>query len=249
MELKGKSVLITGGARIGEAVALSLAERGANVAMTYRSSKRSVDSTVRKLQGLGVDGVSIPADLGLGTGVRKAVSAVIRNFGRLDILVNMVSIYKKVRLGNLNQKSRVGEWEGKMESEVRTAYQLSLEAARAMRGKDGGRIILFSDWVAASGRPRYRDYLPYYVAKSAMVGLCESLALELAPRILVNALAPGPILPPDKLSAREKREVSRATPLGRWGGAKEIAKAVCFLVETDFVTGECIRVDGGRHLY
>ncbi|MGI8783853.1 MAG: SDR family oxidoreductase, partial [Acidobacteriota bacterium] len=89
---------------------------------------------------------------------------------------------------------------------------------------------------------------PYYVAKMSVLGLTEALALELAPEILVNAIAPGPILPPPDLSKEEYDEVARATPLGRWGGPEEIARTAVFLLETDFVTGECIRVDGGRHL-
>ncbi|HSG05654.1 MAG TPA: SDR family oxidoreductase, partial [Nitrospiria bacterium] len=160
------------------------------------------------------------------------------------ILVNMVSVYEEIRIGKISRKS----WESYMESELRTASRLALGASKRMKRRKDGRIILFSDWVAASGRPRYRNFLPYYVAKAAIVGLVESLALELAPGILVNAVAPGPILPPKKISPEEKRSVSRATPLARWGGAAEVAKAVLFLVETDFVTGECIRVDGGRHL-
>jgi NAD(P)-dependent dehydrogenase (short-subunit alcohol dehydrogenase family) len=103
--------------------------------------------------------------------------------------------------------------------------------------------------VAASGRPRYTGYLPYYVAKAGVIGLTQVLALELAgDRILVNAVAPGPILAPPGTSDEEIEAVERATPLGRWGGAEEIARAVRFLVETDFVTGEVVRVDGGRHV-
>jgi NAD(P)-dependent dehydrogenase (short-subunit alcohol dehydrogenase family) len=82
-----------------------------------------------------------------------------------------------------------------------------------------------------------------------IIGLTEALALELAPEILVNTIAPGPILAPPGLSEKESQEVQRNTPLKRWGGSIEIAKAVLFLIETDFITGECIRVDGGRHLY
>ena len=103
--------------------------------------------------------------------------------------------------------------------------------------------------MVASGRPRYRGFLTYYTAKKAVIGLTEALALELAPEVLVNAIAPGPIVAPPEMSGEEAAEVEKATPLGRWGGAAEIAKAVLFLVETDFVTGECIRVDGGRHLH
>jgi NAD(P)-dependent dehydrogenase (short-subunit alcohol dehydrogenase family) len=103
--------------------------------------------------------------------------------------------------------------------------------------------------VAASGRPRYPGYLAYYVAKRGVIGLTEALALELAPdHILVNAIAPGPILAPPGLSEEESRAVETATPLGRWGGEAEIVTAVMFLLESGFTTGETIRVDGGRHI-
>ena len=103
--------------------------------------------------------------------------------------------------------------------------------------------------VAASGRPRYKGFVPYYVAKRGVIGLTEAMALELAhEHILVNAIAPGPILAPPGTSAEESAAVEAATPLGRWGGEQEIVRAVAFLVDSDFVTGETIRVDGGRHI-
>ena len=118
-----------------------------------------------------------------------------------------------------------------------------------MRAQGGGRIINFSDWIAKSGRPRYPGYLPYYVAKAGVIALTEALALELAAdNILVNAIAPGPILAPPGTTDEESRAVEEATPLGRWGGEIEIAKAVLALLDSDFITGETIRVDGGRHL-
>jgi NAD(P)-dependent dehydrogenase (short-subunit alcohol dehydrogenase family) len=118
-----------------------------------------------------------------------------------------------------------------------------------MRRLRGGRIINVSDWVARSGRPRYTGYLPYYVAKGAVIALTEALALELAPdQILVNAIAPGPIVAPEETSDEMFAAVERATPLGRWGGEVEIAKVVLALVDSDFMTGETIRVDGGRHV-
>ena len=126
---------------------------------------------------------------------------------------------------------------------------MSREGVPHLKRSGGGRIINFADWVVASGRPRYAGYLPYYVAKAGVKALTEALALELASdQILVNAIAPGPILPPPDMSAEESASVVQSTPLGRWGGAAEIAKAVMFLVQSDFVTGETIRVDGGRHI-
>ncbi len=118
-----------------------------------------------------------------------------------------------------------------------------------MRRQGGGRIVNCADWVAASGRPRYPGYLSYYVAKAGVIALSEALALELAhDQILVNTVAPGPILAPPGTSAATYDAVVEATPLGRWGGEEEIAKAVLFLIDSDFVTGETIRVDGGRHV-
>jgi NAD(P)-dependent dehydrogenase (short-subunit alcohol dehydrogenase family) len=241
---EGKAALITGGARIGQAVAIALARRGADVAMTFRSSKSSAEETAKKVQALGVRGVTVRADLTKAADLAAAVKRVAATFGRLDILVNLASIYERAALASLDanvlEKNRAANLE--------SAYLLSLQCAPWMKRRGQGRIIHFSDWIAASGRPRYKAYLPYYVSKAGVIGLTQALALELAPEILVNAVAPGPILPPPDLSARESRAVKRATPLGRWGGPEEIAKAVVFLIETDFVTGECIRVDGGRHL-
>ena len=119
--------------------------------------------------------------------------------------------------------------------------------ARARTSNDELHVNV-SDWLPVSGRPLYPGYTPYYASKAAVAALTESLALELAPDVLVNAVAPGPILAPPGLTPEEDAAVLRATPLGRWGGAEEIAKAVLFLIETDFITGESIRVDGGRHL-
>ena len=118
-----------------------------------------------------------------------------------------------------------------------------------MRRLRGGRIINIGDWLARSGRPRYEGYLTYYVAKGGVTALTEALALELAKdQILVNTIAPGPIIAPEETSEDTFEAVERATPLGRWGGEIEVAKIVLALADSDFVTGETIRVDGGRHL-
>ena len=139
---------------------------------------------------------------------------------------------------------------GRLHVDLRGTYLCAKAAVPHMRRAGGGRIINFSDWVAASGRPRYPGYVPYYVAKAGVKALTEALALELAKdQILVNAIAPGPVLAPDDLSSEQSKAVEAATPLGRWGGADEVAKTVLALVDSDFITGETIRVDGGRHIY
>jgi NAD(P)-dependent dehydrogenase (short-subunit alcohol dehydrogenase family) len=157
----------------------------------------------------------------------------------------MASVYREKALDELTLE----DWEAQMSVDLRAAWLCSHAAIPHKRKGGGGRIINFSDWVARSGRPRYRGYLPYYVAKAGVIALTEALALELASdQILVNAIAPGPILAPPGTSATEAAAVEQATPLGRWGGEIEIAKTVVALVESDFITGETIRVDGGRHV-
>ena len=140
-------------------------------------------------------------------------------------------------------------WDAVIDVDLKAAFLCSRAAVPHLRSAGGGRIVNFSDWIAASGRPRYQGYLPYYVAKRGIMGLTEALALELASDgILVNAIAPGPILAPPGTSDEEYAAVEKATPLGRWGGDEEIARAVVFLLETEFTTGETVRVDGGRHV-
>jgi NAD(P)-dependent dehydrogenase (short-subunit alcohol dehydrogenase family) len=139
-------------------------------------------------------------------------------------------------------------WDSTLNIDLRAAFLCAKAAVPFMRRAGAGRIVNFSDWVAASGRPRYKDFLAYYVAKRGILGLTEGLALELAPDILVNAIAPGPILAPEGATEEELKTVAAATPVGRWGGENEIVKAVLFLIESDFVTGETLRVDGGRHI-
>jgi len=161
------------------------------------------------------------------------------------VLVNMASVYHEKSVDALT----VQDWDTQLQVDLRAAWLCSQAAIPHMRRQGGGRIVNFSDWVARSGRPRYPGYLPYYVAKAGVIALTEGLALELAAdQILVNAIAPGPILAPPGTSAEESSAVERATPLGRWGGEIEIAKVVLALVDSDFMTGETVRVDGGRHV-
>jgi NAD(P)-dependent dehydrogenase (short-subunit alcohol dehydrogenase family) len=187
----------------------------------------------------------LQADLSEPDAAERLVDATVAGLGRLDILVNMASLYRPRPLDELT----VDDWDDQMAIDLRAAWLCARAAVPHMRRVRGGRIVSLSDWVARSGRPRYAGYLTYYVAKAGVIALTEALALELAPdQILVNAIAPGPIVAPEDLSDVEFAQVERATPLGRWGGEIEIAKAILALVESDFITGETIRVDGGRHL-
>jgi len=245
VDLTDKAALITGGRRIGAVVAIELARKGAHVAVVYRASRKEAEETAGTLRSMGRRALVIQADLQQPEGCSRVVEAAVTEFGRLDILVNMASMYREKALDDLTLE----DWDAQMAVDLRAAWLCSHAAIPHMRRGRGGRIVNFSDWVARSGRPRYRGYLPYYVAKAGVIALTEALALELASdQILVNAIAPGPIVAPPGTSAGDAAAVEQATPLGRWGGEIEIAKTVIALVESDFITGETIRVDGGRHV-
>ena len=245
MDLTGKVALITGGKRIGAVVATTLATAGADVAMVYNRSRAQADATVTAVHALGRRAMSVQADVSSEHDCALAVDATVAELGRLDILINMASLYGSKPFGQLT----AADWDTQMSVDLRATFLFSRAAAIVMKRVGGGRIINFADWVVASGRPRYPGFLTYYVAKAGVKALTEALALELAAdQILVNAIAPGPILAPPDMSEKESASVVQNTPLGRWGGEAEIAKAVMFLVQSEFVTGETIRVDGGRHV-
>jgi NAD(P)-dependent dehydrogenase (short-subunit alcohol dehydrogenase family) len=245
MELSGRASLITGGKRIGAVVATELARKGSDVALVYRASRAVAEETAREVEALGRRALVIEADLAQPNECDRAVEEAAEAFGRIDVLVNMASIYRSRPFDDVTLQ----EWDAQMAVDLRSAWLCARAVVPHMRRLRGGRIINFSDWIARSGRPRYPGFLTYYVAKAGVVALTEALALELAAdQILVNAVAPGPIVAPEGTTDEEFVMVERATPLGRWGGEIEIAKTVLALVESDFITGETIRVDGGRHV-
>ena len=245
MQLLDTVALIVGGKRIGAVVAVELARRGADVALSYHRSKAEADRAAAAVSAQSRRATVRAADVSNPADCEALVESTVAELGRLDVLVNMASVYVRRPFDDLTAR----DWDDSLAVDLRAAFLCSRAAVPHMRKVGGGRIINFSDWLARSGRPRYPGFLPYYVAKVGVIGLTEALALELAPdRILVNAIAPGPIVPPPDATEEELRAVERATPLGAWGGELQIARAVLALVESDYVTGETIRVDGGRHI-
>jgi NAD(P)-dependent dehydrogenase (short-subunit alcohol dehydrogenase family) len=244
-DLTGKGVLITGGKRIGAAIAQALAGRGMQIALSFNRSRAEAESVAATVQAAGGRAFVYQSDLSKAPDARTLVDRAAADMGRLDVLINMASVYSSVAFDEIDEHV----WDSVVNVDLRAAYLCSRAAVPHMRAKQGGRIINFTDWVARSGRPRYKGFLPYYVAKHAVVGLTEALALELAEdHILVNAIAPGPILAPPETTDDEYQAVEAATPLGRWGGEREIVAAVIFILESGFMTGETVRIDGGRHL-
>jgi NAD(P)-dependent dehydrogenase (short-subunit alcohol dehydrogenase family) len=245
MNLENRVVIITGGKRIGRVVAQELAARGADIVLSYRGSKPEADETVRDVQARGRRAIATAADVSKASDCEALVASARDAFGRIDALVNMASVYGSTPFDELTEAA----WDRDLNINLKSAFLCARAAIPVMRATGGGRIINFADWLARSGRPNYRGFVSYYVAKAGIIALTESMALELATdQILVNAIAPGPILAPPDMDPEEVALVAKATPVGRWGGEIEIAKAVLTLIETDFITGETIRVDGGRHV-
>jgi NAD(P)-dependent dehydrogenase (short-subunit alcohol dehydrogenase family) len=245
MQLDGRVALVTGSRRIGAVVAAELAKAGADVAIVYRRSQAEADAAAGAVRASGRRALVLQADLRDPDAGTRVVEETAAGLGRLDVLVCLASVYRAVPFDELT----VEDWDEQLDTDLRASFLCARAAVPHMRRAGGGHIVNVADWTAASRRPRYRGYLPYYVAKAGVVALTEALALELAAdRILVNAVAPGPIVAPEGASDSERAAVERATPLGRWGGEAELAPLVLALVTTRIVTRESGRVDGGRHL-
>jgi 3-oxoacyl-[acyl-carrier protein] reductase/pteridine reductase len=242
VEIKGKTALITGGAhRVGKAIALTLAQAGANVVINYYSSDAAARETVREAQAVGVGALAVQADVGNLEQVRALVAAAGDQFGAVDILVNSASIWKKTPM----PMGDFVDWHRVLGVLVDGSMYLADAVAPAMLEREEGTIINIVDlsaWKPFSG------YIAHSVGKAALLALTRQLAVELAPAVSVNAVAPGPVLPPPDYSEDEISRVARRTLKGRWGVAQDVADAVRFLVEADYITGDVIVVDGGERL-
>jgi NAD(P)-dependent dehydrogenase (short-subunit alcohol dehydrogenase family) len=245
MDLHGKVALLTGVRRIGGVVAEWLAREGCDVALVYNRSTAEAEATASRVTAGGRRAMTLQANLADPIACQRVVDDTLRQLGRIDVFVAMAGLYTSTPF----EKLSLDVWNRHMDVELRSAFLCAHAAVPSMKANGGGRIILFSDWLPTSGRPRYSGFLTYYVAKAGLKALAEAMSLELAEHnITVNAIAPGPILAPPETTQKEHEAVAENTPLGRWGGEGEIAKAVLFLCDSDFVTGETIRVDGGRHI-
>jgi pteridine reductase len=247
MKLAGKTAVITGGRRIGAALAPLLAERGMNVALAYHSRRDVADATATACQRHGVRTLAVAADLRDPQQAQHLIDETVQTLGAVDVLINLVSTYQQTSLETLTPASFLEQFD----SSFSACCWAALAAARQMQQQpvvDGlqGKIIHFTDW--AVDRP-YRGYLPYLVAKGALATFTRTLAVELAPTITVNAIAPGTVEPPPHLTAEQREEIRQAAALQRIGSPDDVNRAVLYVLEgTDFVTGEVYRVDGGRFL-
>lgn len=248
MNLSGKNIIITGAKRIGQTVAIELAERGANLAIIYRSSESELEELMNELAPFKIRTISIQADLSNEKDIKNVVQKTSDEFGQIHGLVHMAAPYPRSPLGRVT----MDQFDNTFRAIAASAILLGQEVGLKMRenkslGNDiRGKIVFFSDWSVL--RHPFPDYVVYNAAKAAIDSITKSLAIELAPSVTVNAIAPGPILKPPDLSDSDNKKVLAQTPLGRWGGGEEIAKAVLYLLDSDFVTGVVLPVDGGRSI-
>jgi len=243
--LEGRVALVTGAARrVGAAVARRLHSAGANLAIHYRGSRAEAAKLASALNEARVSSAAdIHADL-LAPGACEAlVAGVLERFGRLDILVNNASTFYATQIGAIEPR----HWEELVGSNLRAPLFLSQAAAPHLK-RARGAIVNIVDIHA--DRP-LKKFAVYSVAKAGLAALTRSLAIELAPEVRVNGVAPGAILWPESghFDNPERQRIVATTPLGRIGDPEDIAQAVHFLASAPFVTGQIIAVDGGRSIY
>ena len=240
MELAGKTAIVTGGAiRVGKGITLELARAGANVVVNYNSSADAANQTVAEAEALGVQAMAVQASVSDYEQVTAMVDAVVERFGRIDVLVNNASTF----LPDPLPTDDLSTWHKSIDTLVHGPFYCANRVAPVMLGGDGGVIIGIGDLTAYEPWPAFAGHA---VGKGAILSLTRQLALELAPKIRANAVIPGPALRPHNYDDATYQRVADDTLLGRWGTPAEMAHAVRFLIEADYITGETIIVDGGQ---
>lgn len=233
-----KVALVTGAARrVGQALAVTLAHRGYDLAVHHHGTE--AEATLAACRDAGVSAAAFRADLTEPETPAALVRRVVEHFGRLDVVVNSAAIMVRTPVGEITAAA----WDAVLDLNLRAPFLIAQEAARHL--PEGGVIVNIADLAAFEIWPAY---LPHGASKAALVHLTRGLARVLAPRVRVNAVAPGTVLLPDGWDARSADHLTETTPLRRWGSPQDVAQAMLYLIDATYVTGETIVVDGGRHL-
>lgn len=224
---------------MGKAITLALARAGANVVINYNTSSKAADQTVAQAKELGVDALAVQADVSKLDQVEAMVAATKDRFGGVDILVNNASLWQDTPFPMPN----LDDWHKVTDILIHGAMYCANTVAPLMLEKGEGAIVNIID---LSAYEPWRDFTAHSVGKSALLAITRQLALELAPAVRVNAIAPGPVLPPPDYSEEKQAKTAAKTLLNRWGRPEDIADAVMFFISADYVTGEDLAVDGGQ---
>jgi NAD(P)-dependent dehydrogenase (short-subunit alcohol dehydrogenase family) len=240
MDPNGKTAIVTGGAhRVGKAITLGLAQAGANVVINYHASSDAAEATAEEVRALGVEALPFQADVADRQQVQTMVAATRERFDSIDILVNSASRFEKTPFPT----DDVSGWHRVTEILINGSFYCANAVAPLMLERGEGTIINIVDQGAFQP---WADFTAHVVGKTGLLALTRQLALELAPAVRVNAVAPGPVLPPPGYSQEKLDRIAQGTLLKRWGSAEDVAQAVLFLIEADYVTGDVIIVDGGE---
>ena len=239
MDLEGRRALVTGaGRRLGRAIAVGLARRGVHVAIHHLVSESGARAAAAEAEGLGVAAELLRADLAVAEEAEALAARARDALGGLDVVVNSAAILERCPVSEVGPAA----WDRTMDLNVRAPFFVSKGAAAAF-GDAGGAIVNIADVAAFE---RWREYPVHCVSKAAVVALTEMLAKALAPSVRVNAVAPGPVELPDERGDAATRHLLETTPLRRLGRPDDVVSAVLFLIESDFITGATVVVDGGR---
>ena len=244
MTLVGKVALVTGGSRgIGRAVALKLAENGADVAINYAGNTAAAEEVKAAIEKMGRKAMRVQGSVADTDGVQALVNQVVKELGRLDILINNAGITRD----GLLMRMKEADWDAVLETNLKGVFNCSKAVMRTMMKQKSGRIVNMASVVGEMGNAGQANYA---AAKAGVIGFTKSLAKEVASRgITVNAVAPGFIATDmtKVLTDDQKAEMARSIPLGRAGQPEDVANAVLFLVsdEAAYITGQVLNVDGG----
>jgi len=239
--LTGRVALVTGaGRRVGRAIALALGARGMHVVVHFNGSRTGADETARLITDAGGQAIVEQADLTQVEAANELVDRAIAWRGALSALVNSAAIMLRTPVG----ETTAPDWDTMFALNVRAPYFLSQRAAPALAASQGA-IVNIADLAAFESWPAY---VPHGMTKAAVVQMTHAMARALAPGVRVNAVAPGVVLLPDGWSEEDAEHLRSTTPLRRLGSPEDVAQVVVFLLEAQYVTGEVIRVDGGRHI-
>jgi NAD(P)-dependent dehydrogenase (short-subunit alcohol dehydrogenase family) len=242
MDLNGKVALVTGGAtRVGRAMSLAFAGAGADVVVNYNSSATEALRTEADIAALGRAALPFKADVSQVEQVQDMIEAVIARFGRLDVLVNSASIWRGTPWPDASE----ADWDLLHSVAAKGTFLCARAAAPHLKAHGDGAIINITDLSALAPFP---GYLAHSAAKAAVLNLTYALAIEMAPEVRVNAIAPGAVLPPPDFTPEMTAAAAKMNLLERWGSAENIASAAVFLAQADFITGILLPVDGGEML-
>ncbi len=240
MNPKDKTALITGGAhRVGKAITMALAQAGANVVVNYNTSPKAAEDTVAEAKALGVGALAVQANVSNPHQVEAMVEAGRDKFGGIDILVNNASLWRETPFPTDN----LDDWHLVTGIVINGSFYCANAVAPMMLEKGAGAIVNIVDLSAWEPWPNFSGHS---VGKAALLALSRQLALELAPKVRVNAVAPGPVLPPPDFDQAKITRTAQKTLLERWGTAEDVAEAVLYFVKANYVTGEVIAIDGGQ---